>query len=75
MALQPISGLDLHYILPPQCSVISGQLPIATTEKSGTMLLYRTFLGFPIYLTPPNLALRTFLAIRVPSILWAYPAH
>jgi hypothetical protein len=50
MALQPKSGLGLLYLLPPQCSIISGQLPVATSQKAGSILLHRIFhlfLGFP----------------------------
>jgi hypothetical protein len=43
MVLQPKMGLDLHYLLPPQCSIISDQLPIATTQKSGSILLHHIF--------------------------------
>jgi hypothetical protein len=72
MALQPKSGLGLLYLLPPQCSIIRGQLPVATAQKAGSILLHRifpSFLGFPTDLTPSNLALNTFLGIHVPSIL------
>jgi hypothetical protein len=78
MALQPKSGLGLHYLLSPQCSIISGQLPIATTQKSGSILLrhiFQSFLGFLTDLTPSNLALSTFLGIRVPSIRCTCLAH
>jgi hypothetical protein len=47
MALQPKSGLGLLYLLPPQCSIISGQLPVATAQKSGSILLYHIFSSFP----------------------------
>jgi hypothetical protein len=43
MALQPKSGLGLLYLLPPQCSIISGQLPVATAQKAGSILLHLTF--------------------------------
>jgi hypothetical protein len=33
MTLQPKSGLGIHYLLPRQNSVVSGQLPIATMQK------------------------------------------
>jgi hypothetical protein len=78
MVLQLKSGLGLLCLLPPQCSIISGQLPFATRRKLAASC-YRTsshlFLGFPTDHTPPNLALNTFMRIRVPSILWTCPAH
>jgi len=47
MALQPKSVLGLLYLLPPQCPIISGQLPVATEQKSGSILLHRIFTSFP----------------------------
>jgi hypothetical protein len=47
MALQPKLGLGLLYLLPPQCSIISGQLPIATTQKSGSILLHHISPSLP----------------------------
>jgi hypothetical protein len=78
IALQPKSGLGLHYLLSPQYSIIGGQLPIATTQKSDSILLrhiFPSFLGFPTDLTPPNISLSTFLGIRVPYILCTCLAH
>jgi hypothetical protein len=40
-----------------------------------TLAPIKSIPGFPTYLTPPNLALSTFLEIRVPSILWTCPTH
>jgi hypothetical protein len=45
--LQPKSGLGLLYFLPPQCSIISGQFPVATSQKSGSILLHHIFPSFP----------------------------
>jgi hypothetical protein len=36
MALQPKSGLGL-YLLLPQCSIINGQVPVATAQKAGSI--------------------------------------
>jgi hypothetical protein len=47
MALQPKSGLDLLYLLHPQCSIIIGQLPVATAQKACSILLHRIFPSFP----------------------------
>jgi hypothetical protein len=47
MALQPKSVLGLLCLLSPQCSIISGQLPVATAQKAGTILLHRIFTSFP----------------------------
>jgi hypothetical protein len=47
MALQPKSGLGLLCLLSPQCSVISGQLPVATAQKADRILLQRIFQSFP----------------------------
>jgi hypothetical protein len=33
--------------LSPQCCIISGQLPVATAQKSGSILLYHNFPSFP----------------------------
>jgi hypothetical protein len=47
MALQPKSGLGLLHLLPPQGSIISGQLPVATAQKAGSILSHRTLPSFP----------------------------
>jgi hypothetical protein len=47
MAQQPKLGLGLLYLLPPQCSIISDQLPVATAQKNGSILLHRIFPSFP----------------------------
>jgi hypothetical protein len=47
MALQPKSGLGRLCLLSPQCSIISGQLPVATAQKAGSILLHRFFPSFP----------------------------
>jgi hypothetical protein len=46
MAVQPKSGLGVRYLLPPPCSIIIGQLPIATTQKSCSILLRQIFPTF-----------------------------
>jgi hypothetical protein len=46
-ALKPISGLVLHYLLPPQCYLISGKLPVATAQKASSILLHRIFPSSP----------------------------
>jgi hypothetical protein len=53
-------------------------LSLAATQKSGSILLhhiFQLFLGFPTDFSHPNLALSTFLGIRVSSIFWTCPAH
>jgi hypothetical protein len=40
-------GLGLLYLLPPQYSIISGQLPVATAQKSGSILLHHISPSFP----------------------------
>jgi hypothetical protein len=47
MELQHQSALGLLYLLPPQCSIISGQLPVATAQKSGSIPLHHSFPSFP----------------------------
>jgi hypothetical protein len=78
MVLRHKSDVGLHCLLVPQRSISSGQLPIATTQKSGSILLHHNFylfLGITADLIPTKLALSTFLGIRVPSILWTCPSQ
>jgi hypothetical protein len=77
MALQPKWGLGL-YLLPPQCSIIRASFQLRQRKNlvvSCWTASSHLFLGFPTDLTPPHLALSTFLGICVPSILWTWPAH
>jgi hypothetical protein len=47
MELQHPTALGLLYLLPLQCSIISGQPPVATAQKSGSIPLHNIFPSFP----------------------------